>query len=204
MIYLNSISLIKHLVLVFSQDDSSHEIRKERRSRRLSQVEGSHKIQISLTENNAIKFPSKAIMEQIIEYINFGTEEHKFTLVVSHSNSNSRPQTRGSAKSPVQGKAIQPVERHGSAAPRSAKKDVDGEQQSSNAVDQILTKVLTDDETMIAELRNAARSRNSLRSKHLEQLEENKASLNELKAKTAQKLLTDGGEQEFPDEGKIL
>ena len=44
-------------------------------------------------------------------------------------------------------------------------------------------KVIKEDENMISELRNSVRSRISLRSKHMEKLEESKANLNEIKTK---------------------
>lgn len=70
---------------------------------------------------------------------------------------------------------------------------------NSEIIDQVLTKVLTDDEAMIIELRNSVRSRNSLRSKHLAQLEESKEKLNEIKAIATQKLVSNTTvDQEFP------
>lgn len=61
--------------------------------------------------------------------------------------------------------------------------------------------MLTDDEAMIIELRNTVRSRNSLRSKHLAQLEESKANLTEIKSRATQKLLNRNNsvDQEFPN-----
>lgn len=59
--------------------------------------------------------------------------------------------------------------------------------------------MITEDEAMIAELRNANKSRSSLRSRHLAQLEENKANLNEIKTMAAQKLISNSGvDQDLP------
>ena len=65
-------------------------------------------------------------------------------------------------------------------------------------------KVLNDDETMLVELRNSVRSRNSLRSKHLAQLEASKEKLNEIKTFATQKLI--GMDQDLPinEDGKCL
>lgn len=53
---------------------------------------------------------------------------------------------------------------------------------------------------MIAELQNTNKSRSSLRSKHLAQLEENKATLNEIKSIATQKLISNGAtDQDFPN-----
>jgi hypothetical protein len=151
-----------------------------------------------------MRFPSKSIMEKIIEYVNFEAS-HKYTLVVSSSNANSRPVTRGKSHSPAaleNRKNSLSSQQHqpqtlllGSDSKRSL-----GEMDSSEAVDHVLTKVLTDDEAMIAELRNATRSRNSLRSKHMEQLEETKANLTEIKSRAAKTLISVNadGDQEFP------
>lgn len=58
---------------------------------------------------------------------------------------------------------------------------------------------------MIAELRNANKSRSSLRSKHLAQLEENKANLNEIKSMATQKLISNGAdEQDYPEDEAAL
>jgi hypothetical protein len=52
---------------------------------------------------------------------------------------------------------------------------------------------------MIAELKNTNKNRSSLRSKHLAQLEENKANLNEIKSIATQKLISNSNvDQEFP------
>ena len=59
---------------------------------------------------------------------------------------------------------------------------------------------MNNDEIMINELRNNVRSRNSLRSKHLAQLEETKANLTEIKSKATQQRLNQShsGDLEFP------
>lgn len=59
---------------------------------------------------------------------------------------------------------------------------------------------MNNDEIMINELRNNVRSRNSLRSKHLAQLEETKANLSEIKSKATQQRLNNShsGDIEFP------
>jgi hypothetical protein len=170
--------------------------------RRLSQAE-TEKIQIAI-ENAMMRFPSKSIMEKIIEYINFESS-HKYTLVVSSSNANSRPVTRGKSHSPVAITRALMSDRTSSLhqsqtliLASESKKSLN-EMDSSEAVDHVLTKVLTDDEAMINELRNATRSRNSLRSKHMEQLEETKANLTEIKSRAAKTLLADdSGDIEFP------
>ena len=176
-----------------------------RKPRRLSQAE-TEKIQIAI-ENAMMRFPSKSIMEKIIEYVNFEAS-HKYTLVVSTSGASSRPVTRGKSHSPVGGARKQSV----SHAPqtlllRSDSKrslndmlEAGGGGAEAAAVDHVLTKVLTDDEAMIAELRNATRSRNSLRSKHMEQLEETKAELTDIKSRAAKTLIAvdADGDQEFP------
>ena len=78
----------------------------------------------------------------------------------------------------------------------------DPNENNNNAeiIDQVLSKVMSNDEIMINELRNNVRSRNSLRSKHLAQLEETKASLNEIKNKANQQRLnrSHSGDLEFP------
>lgn len=60
---------------------------------------------------------------------------------------------------------------------------------------------------MIAELKNNVKSRSTLRSKHLAQLEENKANLNEIKSIATQKLISNSAiDQELPaneNEGKL-
>lgn len=59
---------------------------------------------------------------------------------------------------------------------------------------------MTEDEAMIAELRNTNKSRSSLRSKHLAQLEENKANLNEIKSMATQKLISNSAhDQDLPN-----
>ena len=135
-------------------------------------------------------------MDKLIEYINFESS-NKYTLVVSSSNSNSRPVTRGTSK--------QNSPRDNKNNPNVGSTRSMNEMESAEAVDHVLTKVLTDDEAMIVELRNAAQSRNSLRSKQLEKLEETKANLNEIKSKVAKKLLSSssGEEQEFPEDTAV-
>lgn len=68
--------------------------------------------------------------------------------------------------------------------------------------------MITEDEAMIAELRQTNKSRSSLRSKHLAQLEENKADLNEIKQQAAQKLISNSSvDQDLPvneDQGDLL
>jgi len=60
---------------------------------------------------------------------------------------------------------------------------------------------LNDDEAMIIELSNSVKNRMSLRNKHLTQLEENKASLNEIKTKASKNILkANEVDQEFPPE----
>jgi hypothetical protein len=183
-----------------------------RKNRRLSQAE-TEKIQIAI-ENGMMRFPNKSIMEKIIEYINFESS-HKYTLVVSSSNANSRPVTRGKSHSPVGvgggGRALMPDQHKNSLHHQSqtliltseSKRSLNEMESSAEAVDHVLTKVMTDDEAMIVELRNAARSRNSLRSKHMEQLEETKANLSEIKSKAAKTLLSDesSGDIDFPQDG---
>lgn len=61
--------------------------------------------------------------------------------------------------------------------------------------------MLNDDEAMIIELSNSVKNRMSLRSKHLAQLEENKATLNEIKSKASKNILkANEVDQEFPPE----
>ena len=175
-------------------------------------MEKSEKIPISI-ENHTIKFPNRSLIDKIIEYINFETS-NKYTLVVSGSNSNSRPGTRGKSHSPVHRKSISSNhERAGSSKrdrnsdlAKNAITDLDASLNGADSsIDQVLTKVLTDDEAMIVELRNAAISRNSLRSKHLEKLEENKANLNDIKSKAAKALMSNGSQDhDFPDESKLF
>lgn len=69
--------------------------------------------------------------------------------------------------------------------------------------------MINEDEAMIAELRSTNKSRSSLRSKHLAQLEESKANLNEIKSMAAQKLISSAGadDQDLPtneNDGKQL
>lgn len=60
--------------------------------------------------------------------------------------------------------------------------------------------MINEDEAMIAELQNTNKSRSSLRSKHLAQLEENKATLNEIKTMATQKLISNGAtDQDIPN-----
>ncbi len=52
---------------------------------------------------------------------------------------------------------------------------------------------------MLAELRNTNKSRSSLRSRHLAQLEESKANLNEIKSLATQKLVSNAAvDQDLP------
>ncbi len=60
---------------------------------------------------------------------------------------------------------------------------------------------MNDDEAMIIELSNSVKNRMSLRSKHLAQLEEKKANLNEIKSKASKNILkANEFDQEFPSE----
>ena len=49
--------------------------------------------------------------------------------------------------------------------------------------------MINDDEVMLNEMRNTIRSRNSIRNKHLTQLEETRANLNEIKNEASKKLI---------------
>ncbi len=60
-------------------------------------VEKSEKIQVIL-DNLTLKFPSKHILDKLVEYINFESS-NKFTLIFNHNNTNSRPNTRGTNRS---------------------------------------------------------------------------------------------------------
>ena len=56
--------------------------------------------------------------------------------------------------------------------------------------------MINDDEAILNEMRNTVRSRNSLRSKHLAQLEETKADLNGIKNLAAKRF--NNSDQEIP------
>lgn len=61
------------------------------------------------------------------------------------------------------------------------------------------SKIFDEDELMINELKNSMQSRSELRTKHMTQLEESKANLNEIKSKAAINLLQSNSiDQEFP------
>ncbi len=193
---------------------SHHQHHKSRKNRKLS-IDKSEKIPISV-ENSTLRFPNRAALEKIIEYINFESG-NRFTLVIASSNPTSRPGTRGRSHSPnsipkeIVARPMMPNERKGSS--RKQQQGLNDSTRNFNEFDgnnndssiDVLTKVLTDDEAMIIELRNAAQSRNSLRSKHLKQLEENKEKLTDIKSKAAKKLLTNADQDpEFPEESMFI
>jgi hypothetical protein len=64
--------------------------------------------------------------------------------------------------------------------------------------------VINDDEALLNEMRNTVRSRNSLRSKHLAQLEETKANLNEIKNQAAKKFNNSDSEIPSDDQSRPI
>ncbi|CAF0706283.1 unnamed protein product [Brachionus calyciflorus] len=170
-------------------------------------TEKSEKIQVTV-DNFTIKFPNKQTMDKIIEYINFETS-NKFTLILNHAPINSRPNTRNGktssqSQSPIRKQSSLKKESsylNGAKDRKSAKpkKNLDMDKsdfEPSEIVEQVVSKIITDDEAVFNELRNSVRSRNSLRSKHLAQLEASKEKLNEIKTLATQKLI--GMDQDLP------
>jgi hypothetical protein len=153
----------------------------------VSKTTGDKREQIELiVDNKSLKFPDRETLQKIVDYINMGSTD-RYSLILNKNLILSRSNTRVSSSDESRKRSIENRSNSGKKSSMSgrssAQSDLENDNEHENAnVDQVISKVLTEDDVMIHELRNTIKSRSSLRTKHMTQLEENKAHLNKIKA----------------------
>ena len=164
------------------------------------QVSGkTEKISVTI-DNMSLRFATKQNLDKLINFINFESSNKFMFILNNQQRSSSRPGTRGGSQN---GHRRSPTPNNGGEDPLNKSFVVDGNG-NKESVEDVLTKVLTDDEQLLADMRDNMKSRSSLRNKHMQELEENKASLNEIKAKATKQKMSSAKasiDQEFPPHG---